>query len=91
MENVDLKKKLEVLTEQFNYKVTSKTTDEKINTLYRKYVTDYVKSLGLGLSTRVKRCGNVVVYVDNRYTTYTIDEIIENGITQIELEIERYE
>lgn len=90
MEKVDLNNKLEVLTEQFNYKVTSKTTEEEIDKLYEQYVRDYVNSLGLGLTTVIMECGDVVVYGDDEYT-YTIDEIIENGITQIELEIERYE
>lgn len=87
MEKVDLKNKLEVLTEQFNYKVTSKTTEEEINNLYDKYVKDYVNSLGLGLTTVIMECGDVLVYGDEEYT-YTIDAIIEYGITQIELEVE---
>lgn len=87
MEKMDLNNKLEVLTEQFNYKVTSKTTEEEINNLYVKYITDYVNSLGLGLTTAIMECGDVIVYGDNEYT-FTIDEIIENGITQIELEVE---
>lgn len=86
-EKADLNNKLEVLTEQFNYKVTSQTTEEEIDKLYEQYVRDYVNSLGLGLTTVIMECGDVVVYGDNEYT-FTIEEIIENGITQIELEVE---
>lgn len=87
MEKVDLNNKLVVLTEQFDYKVTSNTTEEEINNLYEKYVTDYVNSLGLGLTTSIMECGDVILYGDYEYT-FMIDDIIENGITQIELEIE---
>lgn len=86
-EKADLNNKLEVLTEQFNYKVTSQTTEEEIDKLYEQYVRDYVNSLGLGLTTVIMECGDVVVYGDDEYT-FTIEEIIENGITQIELEVE---
>lgn len=86
-EKADLNNKLEVLTEQFNYKVTPQTTEEEIDKLYEQYVRDYVNSLGLGLTTVIMECGDVVVYGDDEYT-FTIEEIIENGITQIELEVE---
>lgn len=88
MEQVDLNNKLTVLTEQFNYKVTSKTTEDEINNLYEQYVRDYVNSLGLGLTISIMECGDVLVYNGDDEYTFTIEEIIENGITQIELEVE---
>lgn len=87
MEQVDLNNKLTVLVEQFNYKVTSKTTEKEIDKLYEQYVKDYVNSLGLGLKTAIMECGDVLVYNGDDEYTFTIEEIIENGITQIELEI----
>lgn len=85
--NEDLNNKAVVLVEQFGHKVTSRMTENEINSLYEQSINEYLGGLGMGFDIVFMECGDILLYDSDNEYTFTIEDIMANGIDTIENEV----